>query len=253
MTQAEHTWLGRAVFVAIAGAAHCLAAAALPSGGALAPRPTSASLVEFLTLPPRPVTVEPVPRAPTPRTSVPPQARRPTKRRAIATRQARSVPASTGAKALPATNRDPSPPPAGSPPASVAVTPIDLASTGFVLSHGTVGASDSSRGRATGAGSDAEVPRSAAVALDRSSWRCSWPETTTTSRLRRGHAVLRALVDASGHPLSIKLVSASADAFGRAAMACARRHRFIPGRNAQGRERRAMSPPIHVAFRRQSP
>jgi protein TonB len=92
--------------------------------------------------------------------------------------------------------------------------------------------------------------RSRPVALASDEWNCPWPAEAEGLALDEQIAVIRVIVDARGVVESAELVTDPGDGFGAAALACARRTRFTPALDRDGRPVRARSPAIRVHFTR---
>ncbi|MCY1005053.1 TonB family protein [Nannocystis pusilla] len=94
------------------------------------------------------------------------------------------------------------------------------------------------------------VDRSRPVALASDEWNCPWPLEADGLALDEQVATIRVTVDARGVVESAELVTDPGDGFGAAALACARRTRFTPALDRDGRPVRAPSPAIRVHFTR---
>lgn len=92
--------------------------------------------------------------------------------------------------------------------------------------------------------------RSRAVALAGDEWSCPWPDAAESLALDEQVAVIRVVVAPDGAVESAEIVEDPGDGFGAAALACARRTRFSPARDGEGRAIRARSPAIRVHFHR---
>ena len=92
--------------------------------------------------------------------------------------------------------------------------------------------------------------RSPPVALASSEWNCPWPVEADGLALDEQVATIRVVVDVRGAVETAELVADPGDGFGRAALACARRTRFSPALDRDGRPIRARSPAIRVHFTR---
>ncbi len=148
------------------------------------------------------------------------------------------------------------PPPAGEEPPTFAEGNGERYAGGSTLSSGTskqavtapvVQPGPAPRGT-TGTASGPD--RSAAVALAEEDWSCPWPAEADAAEIDEQAVVLRVVVRADGTVQSAALVSDPGFGFGAAALACARRTRFTPARDAQGKPVAARSPPIRVRFTR---
>ena len=88
------------------------------------------------------------------------------------------------------------------------------------------------------------------VQLSGNEWRCDWPYAAVAQGIYEQSLVLRVLVRSDGTVERVTVVNDPGRGFGSAAIACARRTRFMPALNADGEPIRAMSPPIRVRFTR---
>lgn len=88
------------------------------------------------------------------------------------------------------------------------------------------------------------------VTLPARNWRCPWPEAAEALGIDEQVVVLRAVVDASGHPQEVTLLADPGHGFGDAALDCAEAARFAPARDRNGKRYAATSPPIRVRFTR---
>lgn len=93
--------------------------------------------------------------------------------------------------------------------------------------------------------------RSRAVALAADEWNCPWPDAAESLALDEQVAVIRVVVGPGGSVESAEIVEDPGDGFGAAALACARRTRFTPALDGEGRAIRARSPAIRVHFYRE--
>lgn len=92
--------------------------------------------------------------------------------------------------------------------------------------------------------------RARPVQLAGNEWRCDWPASALTQDIYEQFVVLRVVVAADGSVERATVVRDPGHGFGSAAVACARRTRFTPARDAGGDPIRATSPPIRVRFTR---
>jgi len=88
----------------------------------------------------------------------------------------------------------------------------------------------------------------APVRLPVREWHCPWPAQAEYEDIDQQLVSIRVLVAADGRVERAELVSDPGFGFGAAARECARRVRFTPALDSQGRATRALSPPIHVRF-----
>lgn len=88
------------------------------------------------------------------------------------------------------------------------------------------------------------------VALASDEWNCPWPAAAEALPLDEQVVVLRVVVGPTGVVEDAELVADPGHGFGPAALACARRTRFTPARDREGRPIRARSPAIRVHFSR---
>jgi protein TonB len=104
----------------------------------------------------------------------------------------------------------------------------------------------------------AAVARPPARARDRSEparpreadWDCPWPRAANALEIDEQSAIVRAQLDARGRVLSVAVELDPGHGFGAAAAECARRARFVPARDSEGRRIPARTPPIRVQFTR---
>ena len=87
------------------------------------------------------------------------------------------------------------------------------------------------------------------VQLAAGAWRCAWPRTAPDDMYEQS-VTLRVVVGADGAVESARVVRDPGNGFGAAAVACARRTRFVSALDADGEPIRATSPPIRVRFTR---
>jgi periplasmic protein TonB len=142
-----------------------------------------------------------------------------------------------------------------------AADPLDL--TAFTVASGTAahhaggttaGNGTSTRavnGPASAAGvADGTGDLSRSVQLADDEWECPWPPQADALGIDRQTVVLRVTVAADGAVEAASLISDPGDGFGAAALVCARRSRFLPALDGQGRAVPARSGPIRVLFTR---
>jgi protein TonB len=96
----------------------------------------------------------------------------------------------------------------------------------------------------------AQRDRSRAVSLAGDEWNCPWPDAAEGLAIDEQVAVIRVRVAVDGAVESAEVVSDPGNGFGPAALSCARRTRFSPALDAEGRPIAARSPPIRVHFHR---
>jgi protein TonB len=94
------------------------------------------------------------------------------------------------------------------------------------------------------------LSRARPVELSGSEWRCDWPASAVAQDIYEQFVALRVVVRADGSVERATVLSDPGNGFGAAAVACARRTRFSPARDASGKAIRASSPPIRVRFTR---
>jgi periplasmic protein TonB len=92
--------------------------------------------------------------------------------------------------------------------------------------------------------------RSSTVALKNPDWTCPWPAEADAEQIDHQIAVVRVVVDVDGTALSATIINDPGHGFGKAALECARRERFIAARDRDGHSIRSESPPIRVRFTR---
>jgi len=92
--------------------------------------------------------------------------------------------------------------------------------------------------------------RARAIQLAGGEWRCNWPSAAVNQDIYEQFVMLRVVVRQDGSLERAKVIEDPGHGFGEAAIACARRARFLPARNAAGTPIRATSPPIRVRFTR---
>ena len=142
--------------------------------------------------------------------------------------------------------------------------PIEFTDTTFTA--GTASAYLGASSRNTGQGAPASEPtrglntghtnhsgrasRARAVQLAGNEWRCNWPRAAVNQEIYEQFVVLRVIVGADGTVEHARVMNDPGYGFGEAAVRCARRTRFTPAQNENGRRIRATSPPIRVRFTR---
>ncbi len=94
----------------------------------------------------------------------------------------------------------------------------------------------------------AKPSRAAPVSLPTDEWNCPWPDEAQELPLDEQTATIRVTVRADGSVESSQVVQDPGDGFAAAAIRCARRTRFTPAKDAEGRPIRAVSPPIRLHF-----
>jgi protein TonB len=98
--------------------------------------------------------------------------------------------------------------------------------------------------------SDGASDRSGGVSLADQDWACPWPREADAEQINDETVVIQVVVGVTGRAESVTVLSDPGHGFGQAAIACALRTRFTPGRDRDGRAIRASSPPILVRFTR---
>jgi protein TonB len=106
------------------------------------------------------------------------------------------------------------------------------------------GAGGSRNGVVGGTGMNAAQP----VSLSLKDWRCPWPEDAEYEDFDQQIVSIRVVVAEDGRVEKADIVTDPGFGFGKAARDCARRVRFNPAKDTQGRAIKAMSPPINVRF-----
>ncbi|HVO32024.1 MAG TPA: TonB family protein [bacterium] len=92
--------------------------------------------------------------------------------------------------------------------------------------------------------------RSKPVALSAEDWNCPWPREADQENIDEQTAVVRVFVASNGAVTQASVVEDPGFGFGIAALSCAKRTRFEPARDHDGRAISAASPPIRVRFTR---
>ena len=92
--------------------------------------------------------------------------------------------------------------------------------------------------------------RAAPVSLPTDEWNCPWPDEATDLPIDEQTATIRVTVRADGSVESSEIIKDPGDGFAAAAIRCARRTRFTPAKDPEGRPIRAVSPPIRLHFYR---
>jgi protein TonB len=143
--------------------------------------------------------------------------------------------------------------------------PVDLSSETFVTGTASAyaGGVTTARGKSTvavrtlaGSPSAPSKPRatapdrSSSVALEAQDWSCPWPREAIDEPIDEQVVIVRVVVRPDGSAESASITQDRVGGFGRAAIACALRTRFIAGRDRTGRPTKALSPPIRVRFTR---
>lgn len=145
--------------------------------------------------------------------------------------------------------------------------PLDLTGDVFVEGQGSAytGGATSPSGTATtptkqvGAPPPAANPtppptskpsRAAPVSLPSDEWNCPWPDEAAELPIDEQTATIRVTVRADGSVESSEVIKDPGDGFAAAAIRCARRTRFTPAKDPEGRPIRAVSPPIRLHFYR---
>ena len=88
------------------------------------------------------------------------------------------------------------------------------------------------------------------VGLAPGAWRCRWPAQAVAQDVYEQFVVLRVVVRADGSAKDVMVVDDPGHGFAEAAIACAKRTRFLPAQNSAGRAIQKRSPPIRVRFTR---
>jgi protein TonB len=153
--------------------------------------------------------------------------------------------------------------PAPAQPAPALVAAADAPSTGHDLVQSATGALGGSGtggpggpsatgtglvGRRDGVVGGTGTGSAQPVTLSMKSWRCPWPDDAEYEDINEQLVAIKVVVAEDGKVEQAEVVSDPGFGFGAAARDCARRVRFTPARDAQGRAIRAQSPPIHVRF-----
>jgi protein TonB len=90
--------------------------------------------------------------------------------------------------------------------------------------------------------------RAQEVELAGNYWDCEWPSLAQYQDIDRELVVIQVLVAADGRVEKVDLLKDPGFGFGAAARACARRARFTPALDENGRPIKALSSPINVRF-----
>lgn len=256
---------GRTILIGLIVAAFLHGAAAWAVSRAEPPPPKKRSaplvMVEHVVELPPPKE-EPPPPEPEPEPEPPP----PPKKVRRASRRARLVKPRTTA---PRATKNAGPPPPAQAGKVIAQEPADapLDFTGFSITSGKgpkyAGGVTASKGTNTKAvhtktvdpNARPDQPQGEArldhpVGLSARNWRCPWPREADPLGIDEQVVLLRAVVDARGRASSVRLLADPGHGFGRAALACAKRARFNPATDRNGRPYAATSPPIRVRFTR---
>lgn len=137
--------------------------------------------------------------------------------------------------------------------ASEAEGPVDLSNDTIVKGTATtpVSGAVAASGTRTSAATTTSPPvdRSRRVTLEGGEWACPWPKTAQGDVIDEQSVVIKVEVAADGRVLDAKVVK-DAPGFGDAALACAKKTRFVPAADKDGTALRAWSPPIEVRFTR---
>jgi protein TonB len=88
----------------------------------------------------------------------------------------------------------------------------------------------------------------APVSLPLKNWNCPWPEQAEAEDFDQQVVGLKVVVAEDGRVEKAEIVSDPGFGFGAAARECARRAKFTPARDAQGKIIKAQSPLINVRF-----
>lgn len=145
--------------------------------------------------------------------------------------------------------------------------PLDLTGDVFVEGQGSAyaGGATSPGGTSTTPTPEAGTPptpkpptpaqpdkpsRAAPVSLPTDEWNCPWPDEATDLPIDEQTATIRVTVRADGSVESSEIIKDPGDGFAAAAIRCARRTRFTPAKDPEGRPIRAVSPPIRLHFYR---
>ncbi len=248
------------VAVAIAVSAH----AAIALGARLAEPPLSAWTADMLDEVSRRLAHEqhvdleppPPPPPPPPLTQAPPPPK------------ADPPPAAREPPSKPTPSTPPPPAEAGKVVAAAPDAPADLTSDVFVTGSGsayaggvTTSSGTNKEAVATGPVGPPDAPpgpparppgpdRSKAVALADDDWSCPWPHSAEAEDIDEQAVVIRVVVSVDGNVESANVVTDPGAGFGAAALECARRSRFHPALDHEGRPIRSTSPPIRVRFTR---
>lgn len=90
--------------------------------------------------------------------------------------------------------------------------------------------------------------RAAPVSLPTDEWNCPWPDEAAELPIDEMTATIRVTVRADGSVESSEVLHDPGDGFATAAIRCAKRTRFTPAKDPEGRPIRAVSPPIRLHF-----
>jgi periplasmic protein TonB len=182
--------------------------------------------------------------------------------------KAEPPPVAHEAPRAPAPSTPPPPAEAGKVVAAAPDAPADLTGDVFVTGPGTAyaGGATTSTGTnkeavTTGPVGPPDAPpgpparppgpdRSKAVALADDDWSCPWPHSAEAEDIDEQAVVIRVVVRVDGTVESAQVVTDPGAGFGAAALECARRSRFHPALDHEGKPMRATSPPIRVRFTR---
>ncbi len=130
--------------------------------------------------------------------------------------------------------------------------PVDLTGDAFVTGSASkyAGGVTAPQGTSREAVKAVTADRSQPVTLEGHEWQCAWPREADDQQIDEQSVVLRVVVAQDGRVQEVILVSDPGHGFGQAAVACAKRTKFTPALDRDGRATAARSPPIRVRFTR---
>ena len=138
--------------------------------------------------------------------------------------------------------------------------PVDLTEDAFVTGTASAyagGATTRGGVRTAPPESDADSIAMAArpslarpVRMSAGAWRCAWPASAISEDIYERFVMLRVIVGPDGRVQEASALEDPRGGFAEAAVACARRTRFLPALDDRGQPVRAASPPIRVRFTR---
>lgn len=117
------------------------------------------------------------------------------------------------------------------------------------IAFGVVPPPGSEGGQSSPAPAPVSLARNAAPG-GRNVWACAFPPEANVAQVDRAAVVVQVTVDASGKPVSARVLSDPGYGFGAAAVKCALAKVYFPALDSAGRPIEGVTPPIRVTYMR---